>query len=115
MGLKSRRLGQTYEREALKLLQDAGLNARRSAASGAQEGYVADIELEAHKRLDIEVKYSSEDRGMGVIRRYLHPVDMVWSRAPGEAWIVTMDASLAIRLLQDSGNLRKVIRGQDNG
>jgi Holliday junction resolvase len=112
MGLKSRRLGQNYEREALAVLHQAGLSARRTAASGGQAGHVGDIELDGGgKTLTVEVKYSSVDRGMGIIREYLKPVDLLFSRAPGEAWIVSMRADLAVQLLADSVNLRRNIEG----
>ena len=107
MGLSSRRKGATYERELLKKLQDAGLSCRRSAASGAQEGYIADIELDLYNGLELEVKYSERDRGMGILRGYLAPVHMVWSRAPGEEWVCTMKEDIALKLLQDAQTLRK--------
>ena len=112
MGLSSRRKGQTYERMLLKLLQDAGLPCRRSAASGAQEGYIADIELDLYEGLELEVKYSECDRGMGIIRKYLEPVHMVWSKAPGEGWICSLKEDVALKLLQDARALQLIKEAQ---
>ena len=108
MGLPSRRKGVTYEREALKLLQSAELECRRSAASGAQEGYVGDIELDLYGGLEIEVKYSAADTGMKIIRRYLEPVHLVMSRAPGEGWIMSFKQDVALKLMQDANELEMI-------
>jgi Holliday junction resolvase len=90
MGKRSRSAGLRYEREALEWWRDQQLDARRTAASGAQEGYVGDIEVPLSSGLNVEVKYSSVDRGMRVLRGYLKPVDVVMARAPGEAWMFVL-------------------------
>lgn len=108
MGRLSRQKGQTYEREALKLLQSAELECRRSAASGAQEGYVGDIEVDLYGGMDVEVKYSACDSGMKIIRRYLEPVHMVMSRTAGEGWILSFKEDVALKLLQDANELEMI-------
>lgn len=108
MGRLSRQKGQTYEREALKLLQSAELVCRRSAASGAQEGYCGDIEVDLYGGMDVEVKYSACDSGMKIIRRYLEPVHMVMSRTAGEGWILSFKEDVALKLLQDANELEMI-------
>lgn len=113
MGIRSRRTGQRYESEALKWFQELGFTVRKSAASGAVEGYVGDLELELAGRIDIEVKYSSVDRGCGIIRRYLEPCDLVMLRAPGEQWMFVLTPELMKELLVARGDLELLQMTED--
>lgn len=110
MGRRSKNTGLRYEREALAWWLKQSVPARRTAASGAQIGYSGDIEAQLDKSLNVEVKYSSVDRGMKVMRDYLKGADVLMARAPGEDWMFIMGSERMAYFLKcakafEGGNL----------
>ena len=87
MGLSQRRKGAEYERRALQLWKEWGVWGRRTSASGAAPGYVADLEIELDGIKHVEVKYSAIDRGAGIMRKYVEGCDILMMKAPNRDWL----------------------------
>ncbi|RME09036.1 MAG: hypothetical protein D6816_04840 [Bacteroidetes bacterium] len=100
MGKKSRDKGNRLERELVRLLCEAGLEAHRVPLSGAVSGYEQDVVLEiGGKEFRAEVKGRKEGTGFKLLERWLGEHGFLFVKRDRKPWLVVMSFERFLEIL----------------
>lgn len=106
MGKLSKNKGKRGEREVVRLLREAGFEARRTAPLQAGESSLGDPDVELDKRFKIEVKRRKS--GLKHLYDWLKDADFLFVRADRKDYIVAMSLETFLKLYASAKSAKEV-------